>query len=186
MRFDGGGFDRYYAHEPSMKRVAWRILRDEELARDVVQEAFIVALTHTERVDNPKHWLVRVTRNLALLAIRRASRRRRHEENADAREAGRPVDAQLAQFETRGRVFRAMRTLDPLDKSLLFFRFAEQENYLDIAIRFDMTTEQARSRVRRALARLRGVTERPPEIDESWFPDCLPGFESPDPRAFAR
>ncbi len=92
----------------------------------------------------------------------------------------------LARSETQWRVFRAMQSLDALDRSLLFFRYAEHKNYLEISEMFDMPPEAARSRVRRAVKVLQGaVRTRVENNRDSWLPDQRPGFESPDPRFFS-
>lgn len=187
MSVDWESFEAFYAHEPLLRRVALRIVRNEETARDVVQEAFVVALTHADRVREPRRWLVRVTRNLALLSVRRRSRRARREERV-ARPSGSEsaVHDVLARSETQWRVFRAMQSLDALDRSLLFFRYAEHKNYLEISEMFDMPPEAARSRVRRAVKVLQGaVRTRVENNRDSWLPDQRPGFESPDPRFFS-
>jgi RNA polymerase sigma-70 factor (ECF subfamily) len=181
-------FERFREHEPYIRGIVLGILRDRERTDDVIQETYVVALANGAAVRDPRSWLARVARNLALLARRRAARRSRNEQEAARRDAVGPVDDALADAEARLRVFRALRRLPALDRALLSLRYAEKTNFLDIGARVGMSAEAARSRVRRALDALReaindayeSTTPRP-----WWRTDLLPGLESPDPRAYA-
>jgi RNA polymerase sigma-70 factor (ECF subfamily) len=181
-------FERFREHDSYVRRIVATIVRDPEQADDVMQEAYVVALANADKVQDPRRWLARVARNFALLARRRASRRTRNEHEAARRDPVAPVDEALADAEARLRVFRALRRLPALDRNLLSLRYAEKTNFLDIGARIGMSAEAARSRVRRALDALReaiGETYESTTPRPWWRTDLLPGFESPDPRAFA-
>jgi RNA polymerase sigma-70 factor (ECF subfamily) len=181
-------FERFREHEAYVRGIVLGIVRDPGRADDVMQEAYVVALVNAARVRDPRRWLVRVARNFALLARRRDSRRVRNEHGAARRDPVAPVDEELAEAEARTRVFRALRRLPPLDRALLSLRYAEKTNFLDIGTRVGLSAEAARSRVRRALDALRdavGETYESTTPRPWWRTDMLPGFESPDPRAFA-
>jgi len=66
----------YNEHRKDVFSVALAILRDFEMAEDVLQEAFIKLYQHTQKneLKNVKAWLITVTRNLALDAYRKKSR----------------------------------------------------------------------------------------------------------------
>lgn len=180
-------FERFREHEPHIRKIVQRILRDSAQADDVIQETYVVALANGAAVRDPRRWLTRVARNFALLARRRESRRTRNEQAAPRREPAGPVDSAIADAEARLRVFRALRRLPALDRNLLSLRYAEKTNFLDIGLRLGMSAEAARSRVRRALDALREAVNEAYEstTPRSWWrTDLLPGFESPDPRAF--
>jgi RNA polymerase sigma-70 factor (ECF subfamily) len=181
-------FERFREHEAYVRAIVLGIVRDPAQADDVMQETYVVALANGGGVRDPKRWLARVAKNLALLARRRSSRRTRNELGAARRDPVAPVDEALADAEARLRVFRALRRLPALDRHVLSLRYAEKTNFLDIGARIGLSAEAARSRVRRALDALReaisdayeSTTPRP-----WWRTDLLPGFESPDPRALA-
>jgi len=181
-------FERFRAHEPYIRRIVSGIVRDEARVDDVIQETYVVALSNGAAVENPRRWLARVARNFALLALRRESRRTRNEQAAARRAPVGSVDSAIADAEARLRVFRALRRLPAIDRHLISLRYAEKTNFLDIGLRLGLSAEAARSRVRRALDALREAMSEAYESSTPrpwWRPDLLPGFESPDPRAFA-
>ena len=78
---DSSAVDQLYrAYGPAVLRRARAILRDEEQARDVMQEAFIQAIEvgNGFRGDaSPMTWMYRITTNLCLNRIRDHGRRSR-------------------------------------------------------------------------------------------------------------
>ncbi|HEX5135712.1 MAG TPA: sigma-70 family RNA polymerase sigma factor [Planctomycetota bacterium] len=182
-----GAFDRFREHEPYIRRIVLGIVRDPARADDVIQETYVVALSSGRAARDPRQWLARVARNFALLSRRRDARRARNERLGARHDATGPVDEALADFEARRRVFRAMRRLTAIDRHMLTLRYAEKTNFLDIGARVGLSAEAARSRIRRALQTLREALSDAYESTTPWWrADLLPGFESPDPRAFAR
>ncbi len=177
-------FERFREHEPHLRRIVLRIVRDPARADDVIQETYVVALSSGGAVRDPGRWLARVARNFALLARRREARRARNERDGARPGATRPVDEAIADAEAHRRVFRALRRLPAVDRHMLTLRYAEKVNFLDIGSRVGLSAEAARSRVRRALDTLREALSDPYESTTPWWrSDLLPGFESPDPRA---
>jgi DNA-directed RNA polymerase specialized sigma24 family protein len=62
--------------------IARRILVDEDLARDAVQEAMVSLWRETEMPKDLRAWLARTVVHRSLHLARCRSRRRRHEERA--------------------------------------------------------------------------------------------------------
>jgi DNA-directed RNA polymerase specialized sigma24 family protein len=62
---------------PLVRRAAWKHSLTKEDARDVVQEAFIVALAKMDPHRNPKAWLIQVVDHLSLNFQRKLVRRAR-------------------------------------------------------------------------------------------------------------
>ena len=60
---------------PLVRRATWkhRLLRED--ARDIVQDAFVIALTRLKVSGNPKAWLIQVVDHLSINYRRRAMRR---------------------------------------------------------------------------------------------------------------
>jgi DNA-directed RNA polymerase specialized sigma24 family protein len=62
---------------PLVRRAHWQHHLSPEDARDVVQDAFLLALDKLDSHRNPKAWLKRVVDNLAMNMIRTRRRRSR-------------------------------------------------------------------------------------------------------------
>ena len=61
-------------HYRTVYRMAAALLNDAAEAEDVTQEAFTRYWQIGERIEKPKHWLLRVARNLCLDRIRKSGR----------------------------------------------------------------------------------------------------------------
>lgn len=74
---DSDRFDEFYRKYflPLVRRSTWKHGLDKEDARDVVQEAFIVALSKLDPQRNPKAWLIQVVDHLSLNFQRKTIRR---------------------------------------------------------------------------------------------------------------
>jgi DNA-directed RNA polymerase specialized sigma24 family protein len=70
-------FDEFYREFflPLVRRATWKHRLEKEDARDVVQEAFIVALVKLDPARNPKAWLIQVVDHLSVNWQRKAVRR---------------------------------------------------------------------------------------------------------------
>jgi DNA-directed RNA polymerase specialized sigma24 family protein len=62
---------------PLVRRAHWHHSLSADDARDVVQEAFVLAIQKLDVRQNPKVWLKRVVDNLALNLVRKNRRRLR-------------------------------------------------------------------------------------------------------------
>jgi DNA-directed RNA polymerase specialized sigma24 family protein len=60
---------------PLVRRATWKHKLVREDARDIVQDAFVLALTRLKPTGNPKAWLVQVVDHLSVNYRRRAIRR---------------------------------------------------------------------------------------------------------------
>ena|SRR5215813_466852 len=83
---------------PLVRRATWKHRLSKEDARDLVQDAFVLALTKLDRAKNPNAWLIQVVDHLALNYRRKVARRsaltqrwtsaREGESGADCQEVG--------------------------------------------------------------------------------------------------
>ena len=60
---------------PLVRRACWRFGLSKEDARDVVQDAFVFAVTRIDLSDKPKAWLIQVVDHFALNLSRKKARR---------------------------------------------------------------------------------------------------------------
>ena len=70
-------FDEFYRKYflPLVRRATWKYRLEKEDARDVVQEAFLVALVKLDPARNPKAWLIQVVDHLSVNFQRKVVRR---------------------------------------------------------------------------------------------------------------
>jgi RNA polymerase sigma factor (sigma-70 family) len=139
--------------------LARSLVTDDATAADVVQQTWLAAIERPPR-SSPRGWLARVVRNAAFQSHRAASRRARHEADAVAR-ASEPSPAEtVARAEAHRRVVDAVMALDEPYRTAVLLRFFEGLESADVARRTGVPVETARTRIKRALALLRGRLDR--------------------------
>lgn len=172
----GSIYDRYGA---VAYRVALRTLRDEKLAEDAVQEAFLDLWRRPEVYDPDRaplgSWI-------CVLAHRRAA-------DIARREARRHVAAAAVRWEApdsytteelvllltdRRRVDRALRALDPHDRRIIELAYHGGLSQAEIANRLDLPLGTVKSRTFKALRRLRGLFEADPSDSARQGTDLQP------------
>jgi DNA-directed RNA polymerase specialized sigma24 family protein len=74
---DSSQFDEFYRcyFLPLVRRATWKYHLEKEDARDVVQEAFLVALSKLDPGKNPRAWLIQVVDHLSSNFQRKVARR---------------------------------------------------------------------------------------------------------------
>ncbi len=166
--------DLVRCYEEVSFRVAYLIVRDEAEARDVAQEAFVRAYRSLSRFDTRqpfRPWLLRIVSNLAINSRRSAARRnamtKRYEADLgpNAR-AESPERATEASEEAR-RVWQAVGSLDEQDQALVYLRYFVGASEEETATALGRPKGTVKSRLHRALRKLRGVIEER-------YPDLVP------------
>lgn len=163
-------------HMPRLLRVARRFLRDEEDARDAVQDAFVSAFKSIDRFDAASSlstWLHRIVVNASLMKLR--TKRRHPEEDIDAllprfREDGHQVEPStawsmsaeelVAQSETREFVRRAIDMLPETHRIVLLMRDIEEMSTEETAQALGITPAAVKVRLHRARQALRALLDR--------------------------
>lgn len=76
-RVSNADLEAFYrsVYRPLVRRATWKHGLALEDARDIVQDAFVLALTRLKSDGNPRAWLIQVVDNLALNYRRRSLRR---------------------------------------------------------------------------------------------------------------
>jgi RNA polymerase sigma-70 factor (ECF subfamily) len=155
-------------------RVAYLIVRDEAEARDVAQDAFVQAYRSLARFDASRPfrpWLLRIVTNQAINNRRSASRRsamtKRYEANIDSpAQTGSPERETEAQEEAQ-RVWQAIGSLDAKDRAVVYLRYFVGASEEETAVALGRPAGTVKSRLHRALRKLRGVIEER-------YPDLMP------------
>lgn len=141
---------------------ALKILRDEELARDMVQEAFVRVLRHRGKLDerkDPSGWIRRIVTNLCLDELRK--RRTAHQVgDAPIAEVAAPINAELSpQYacetqELRALLRESLSTLSPNHRQLFLMRETEGMSYAEMAEEVDCPPGTVMSRLFHARKKL--------------------------------
>ena len=96
---DHGRFDEFYRRYflPLVRRATWKHRLEKEDARDVVQEAFLVALVKLDPQRNPKAWLIQVVDHLSINFQRKVIRRAKLVSRWSPTEAGIATSTRLGE-----------------------------------------------------------------------------------------
>jgi len=152
-------------HQTIAFRVAWLITRSAPDAEEAAQDGFVKAYRNLDRfrAGAPfRPWLLRIVANEA--RNRRTSERRRErlalrlgEEPAPA--AGPGAEAEALAGEERRELLAAIARLDPRDQSIIAARFLLELGEAEAAAALGIRRGTVKSRLSRALARLRKELE---------------------------
>lgn len=159
-------------HQEPLFRLAYLLLGDAGEAEDVAQEAFLRAYRSLERYDMERPlrpWLLSIAANLARNRRRSAGRYL-----AAVQRWFKAEPASVPSIEERGiqklesqNLWRAIRRLDLMDQQVVYLRYFLELSTQEVAETLQVPEGTVKSRLHRALKRLRGVIERDfPELSE--------------------
>ncbi len=153
--------------EPKLRSVALRMVHDPDAAADVVQNAFEKALRHCKQFQGtarPSTWMHRIVVNEALQWLRSRSRRTPARIQASDWELVfcRPEtpDDGAATLEQRGRIDRALASLDDADRALLIASVVEGRSFPSLQASFHASAATLKTRAFRARRKLALELER--------------------------
>ena len=175
-------------HAGWIRSIARALLRDDSRAEDVVQQTWLAALERPLRDPAAiRAWLSRVVRNLSLRARRSEERLRRREMAAARPEAqpGAPSDL-LERAELSRIILDGVLSLDEPYRSTLLLRYYEDRDPARIAEMQGVPVATVRTRIHRALERLRSILDRAHGgARAAWVGALLPlaGLDLPDAAA---
>jgi len=135
-------------HSDAVFRVALSVTRDHVLAEDVSQDALIKAwqALPSFRGDSPlRNWVLRITHNTAISALRK-----RRDELRDPNELPAQVTDRLA----LARFEEALEELDELSRSIIVLREVEGLSYAELCDMLDLPMPTIKTRLLRARRQL--------------------------------
>lgn len=161
--------------EPLLETTRWVRALGVELAgasgaEDLVQDAWVLALERGDSIRNPAAWVSGVVRRLARRSRRGETRRARRERESARPEAQPGPDALLAEAELSQTLLRAVTELDEPFRSTVLLRYLHDQTPESIAAAQGIPAATVRSRLHRALARLRERLDRENGGREHWVP----------------
>jgi RNA polymerase sigma-70 factor (ECF subfamily) len=150
-------------HQTAVFRLAYLLLGDADEAEDVTQETFIRTFRKLYQFDTGRPlrpWLLRITSNLARNHHRGIGRylsalRRLHQAESISsaeRENWHEMEAQA--------LWQAVRRLNLKEQQIIYLRYFLELSVMEVADTLEIAPGTVKSRLSRALARLRQVVER--------------------------
>ncbi|MGE0190475.1 MAG: sigma-70 family RNA polymerase sigma factor [Planctomycetota bacterium] len=170
------------AHRGRLRALAEGLLQDRAGAEDVMQEAWLVATGHPPaRNENVLGWLHVVVRRLSLRRLRSEARRRQREQVVARSERQPSSRDQLDRLEQERRLIDAIAALAEPHREVIVLRYFEGFAPREIAKRLDAPVATVKSRLVRALTKLREALDREHGGHRSWVP-FLAGLVGTPPR----
>ena len=159
---DRGALHEVYRRTASkLFGVCLRIFPELSDAEDALQDAFVIVWQKAGSFDparaSPITWLVTLTRNRAIDRLRASGRRLTAplEVAADIADDAPDAEACLIASDDRARIAQCMDTLASGDATMIRTAFFEGATYADIADRAAVPLGTVKSRIRRALMKLK-------------------------------
>ncbi|MCU0509370.1 MAG: RNA polymerase sigma factor [Anaerolineae bacterium] len=152
------------AHQTPVFRLAYLLLGDADEAADVAQDTFVAALRSMHRFDADRPlrpWLLRIAANTARNRRRSIGRYwaalRRTIDVTPDRTPGPDARVSLTGSEE---LWRAARALSAQDQEIIYLRFFLDLSLAETGAALDIPLGTVKSRLHRALERLRRVVEQ--------------------------
>ncbi|MBI2435591.1 MAG: sigma-70 family RNA polymerase sigma factor [Candidatus Hydrogenedentes bacterium] len=150
-------------YEQPLLRYAWRITRNTETARDVVQDTFLrLCAANQARVDGHlAPWLYRVCRNRALDVAKKEARMETMTEELAAVQPAHDVSpgAAAAAQETQALVWQALGGLAQNQQEVFRLKFQDQLSYKEISEVTGVSVNHVRYLIHTSLKHMRQALE---------------------------
>lgn len=156
-------------HEDHLRALALRLVQDEHLADDLVQETYVSALERGEAPEKPQRWLRETLRLKARHARTSEESRAKREQAAAIRHSSATVD--VSDSEAAAALNALREELDELDepyRSTLRARFVEGLPPREIAARAKLPVRTVNTRITRGVRKLRERLDR--RLGATWLP----------------
>jgi RNA polymerase sigma-70 factor (ECF subfamily) len=162
--------DWYARYGAELQRFLVGVLRDSQLAADVLQATFVKLAEqgHQSQEDSRKGWLFRVAYNEAMLLRRRqavdeiARRRMAWGRESVGALVGHTGESDLVRAETVARVRQAISELSADQQQVVRMRIYEEKTFAVIAAELGIPLGTALGRMRTAMGKLRTKLEEQP------------------------
>lgn len=144
----------FETEESPLLRFAYGLVGQRETAEDLVQEAFLKLHAHWDDVSNPRPWLFRAVRNLALNHIRDHKRETPFEDPDGFQSAAEDLDHSLGRLEAIGTLQLLVSELDATDRQLITLKYHENLRYEQISQRTGLSVGNVGYKLHHALKNL--------------------------------
>ena len=168
---DHGAFERLYQHtSPQLFGLVLRIVREEQLARDVLQDGYVKiwnnAGDYRPEKGSPVTWMGSIMRNRAIDLLRRRRSNpvvavEQDEIGAFADERALPPDLAVAGDQNRSALLACMDRLTESQKQAIGLAYYRGLTHEELAQHLDTPLGTVKSWLRRGLLKLRDCLESP-------------------------
>ena len=149
-------------HQSGLVRYAYRMVKNRELAQDMVQDAFVRYIKNPPRYGLPKQrasWLFRVTHNLCIDYMKRETKRRDiYEKVEKPKEVPLPGES-LVSRENWGAMERYLEQLSENQKTVIYLFFQQGKTYKEIEAITDLSLSNVGMLLHRGLKKIRKLME---------------------------
>ncbi|HON06971.1 MAG TPA: sigma-70 family RNA polymerase sigma factor [Verrucomicrobiota bacterium] len=135
----------YLAYEPALLRYAKQLVKDDEKAQDIVQEAFMRLHVNLNSVKQPKPYLYRTVHNISMNQIRNDGKVVQFPSQVDGDNPSNGIDdavdtqplpdEQISKMEAVNLTRLCLKKLDERSQQLVRLKFEEGLSYKDISER---------------------------------------------------
>ena len=144
----------FVAEESPLLRYAYGLVGQLETAQDLVQEAFLKLHAHWQDVANPRAWLFRAVRNLALNHLRDHRRETSIDSSHDWESTSPDPEQTLGRYETLGTLQLLIAELAPDDRALITLKYHDNLKYNQISERTGLSVGNVGYKLHHALKHL--------------------------------
>ena len=144
----------FETEETPLLRFAFGLVGQREIAEDLVQDAFLKLHAHWDDVANPRAWLFKSIRNLALNHLRDHKRETPLENSDDIPSHSPDPDQALGRLEAIGTLQLLVSELDPDDRQLIALKYHENLKYDQISQRTGLSIGNVGYKLHHALKSL--------------------------------
>ena len=133
-------------HQRMLYRIAFSIIKDEQLALDAVQETIVKAYSQIHQLRQPEYiktWLVRICMNEANGLCRKQITQRQRQTELQAYQ-GVTEDASPTEYSD---LFQAVMALEPKLRTVIVLRFFEELKFDEIAAMTQTNVNTIKSQV---------------------------------------
>lgn len=165
------------AHYDELKRYVQRKVRSADLAAEIIHDTYLrlAAVAGTTRIEDPRAFLFRAARNLAIDRLRTTGARAQYmyrgplPEQAPAPES--LPDARASARERLGHVAATVAQLPPRSREVFVLRVVEDLDHAEIARRLGITRNMVERHLRKALLFLLVRLEEPDPVPRRSSPE---------------
>ena len=144
----------FETEESALLRYAHGLVGQREAAQDLVQDAFVKLHAHWEDVTNPRAWLFRSIRNLALNHLRDHRRETPIDSSHEWQCHAPDPEQALGRLEAIGTLQLLVAELDPADRTLISLKYHENLKYDQISQRTGLSIGNVGYKLHHALKNL--------------------------------